>query len=667
MLCDLCEAACTLEKSSTGLATSIHHTGPEDLNRSKDDGCQICFRLWNSLANQQIKIAFSPDQAPYWKSGDRFENYNIDDYYGIRAMRDGQKFLFKCRNIRGGYATLLSLDLDLKITSYVNVSSDRTSTTTASEQSLDMIRRWLDDCTDKHDKCSSGRSKDPALPTRLVQIRPYLRLVTTNSLPSSTLYVALSHCWGLDPIFTLKESVVDDLHKSIPAENLPRNFLDAISITSKLGVDYIWIDSLCIIQDSKEDWLHEASRMQEVYSHCWLNLAATGFPDGSKGIFGQRDASSFLGYIERPGEYNLVDTLQWLVEVEKAPLNMRAWVLQERLLSPRTIHFGTAQVFWDCREQPHSETFPKTMPVQTKVPSYASSNNLTIKGRVWGPYGSGDKSSYLNTWCNIVQSYNELRLTKEEDRLVALSGIAHFMESKVGGEYFAGLWKTSLLEFTQQLCWVVELQYGRRVYNESYLGEVMEPSRRRPVYCGPTWSWVSVSGAPLFNKPGYTPLIEVLEIDVSLLGSDPMGPLRNASLRIKALLVKALIHWTQDERQWPDESVRLDVEINGTKMTGFLTPDACMYDSPLIDLGPAPLDVDSPYVPASSQKGLNVSSQAKQTMEAYLIAMLDSHGFTDCLLLRPTGRQADEFQRIGFLTLFARSEIFEDKKVVKLV
>jgi hypothetical protein len=301
------------------------------------------------------------------------------------------------------------------------------------------------------------------------------------------------------------------------------------------------------------------------------------------------------------------------------------------------------------------------------MPSYASSTTLTIKGTVWGTHGSRDKSEYLNTWCNIVKSYNELRLTKEEDRLVALSGIAHFMESKVGGEYFAGLWKTNLEKFTQQLCWEVELQYYRRVYNDSYLGEVMEPSRPRPVYCGPTWSWVSVSGAPEFHILGFsTPLIEVLDIDVSLVGSDPMGPLRNASLRIKAPLVKALIHWPQDKRQWPNSKVDLDLEINGTKMTGTLTPDACMYDSPLIDLGPAPLDVDSPYVPASSQKGPNVSSQAKETMEAYLIAMLDYFSI-HCLWLRPTGRQADEFQRIGFLKLKTSSKIFEDKKVVKLV
>jgi hypothetical protein len=101
-----------------------------------------------------------------------------------------------------------------------------------------------------------------------------------------------------------------------------------------------------------------------------------------------------------------------------------------------------------------------------KTPSYASSTTLTIKGTVWGTSSSG-KSHYLGIWCNCQERYNRLRLTEEEDRLVALGGIASTMKSRVGGDYFAGLWKTQdPLDFIKQLCWRAELQYHHRVNNK---------------------------------------------------------------------------------------------------------------------------------------------------------------------------------------------------------
>jgi hypothetical protein len=144
MFCHLCKAACSLRESKRDgyrLPTSTYCASLEDLKRSKDKGCLICFRLWNSLVNQQIEVAFSPDQAPDWRPGDRTENYNIDDFYGILAIRDYDTLTFKCRNVRSGYTILLSLNLDNKDDSVYATSSDRTSTTTASEESLDMIRR----------------------------------------------------------------------------------------------------------------------------------------------------------------------------------------------------------------------------------------------------------------------------------------------------------------------------------------------------------------------------------------------------------------------------------------------------------------------------------------------------------------------------------------------
>jgi hypothetical protein len=148
-------------------------------------GCQICYRPWNSLANQQIEIAITPDQASNWEPGEGSKDGG--DFHGIRATREFSNILFKCRNTRGGYATLLNLALETDYgNTYWSISTDKTSTTTASEESLDVIRMWLHECTSGHEQCNSSRPDAATLPTRLVQIRPQLRLIAADGLPADT-------------------------------------------------------------------------------------------------------------------------------------------------------------------------------------------------------------------------------------------------------------------------------------------------------------------------------------------------------------------------------------------------------------------------------------------------------------------------------------------------
>jgi hypothetical protein len=166
----------------------------------------------------------------------------------------------------------------------------------------------------------------------------------------------LSHCWGTTPIFRLLTGNIETLQKSLPVEHLPQTFQDAILLTRRLGIEYIWIDSLCIIQDSITDWAKESVTMGDVYKHAYCNIAATGFPDGQKGLYVKRDPQ-LLQLLEfripsgprknrdiPSGSYYCIDSV-WENEVIDAPLNKRAWVFQERYLSPRILHFGARQLF----------------------------------------------------------------------------------------------------------------------------------------------------------------------------------------------------------------------------------------------------------------------------------------------------------------------------------
>jgi hypothetical protein len=157
------------------------------------------------------------------------------------------------------------------------------------------------------------------------------------------------HRWGADTACALRNNV-EFLLPGLDFEQLPKNFQDAITTTRLLGIRYLWIDSLCIIQDDEEDWLRESVNMEKVYSSAYVTIAATssksdeGFLHRSPTYFARLPDSvelrqaAFLSRME--GDFER--------DVEKGELNQRAWVLQERFLSPRIIHFASAQTYWEC-------------------------------------------------------------------------------------------------------------------------------------------------------------------------------------------------------------------------------------------------------------------------------------------------------------------------------
>jgi hypothetical protein len=224
---------------------------------------------------------------------------------------------------------------------------------TSSETSFAMAAEWLRECTLKHDRCNRVNTPKEWAPNRLIDVgsrSPFpdiIKLKQTKSWKTPIRYAALSHCWGAIQPLKLLQSNLHALMDGILLVNLPKTFQDAVYTTRKLGIQYLWIDSLCIIQDSNEDWDLESSLMTHVYGGCLLNIAAAASNDCTGGLF-QKRPSSYLGpcliSVENQNEaliswYQLWDQNLWHAEFETAKLNTRAWVLQERMLSPRTLAF----------------------------------------------------------------------------------------------------------------------------------------------------------------------------------------------------------------------------------------------------------------------------------------------------------------------------------------
>ncbi|KAG4442990.1 hypothetical protein IFR05_001521 [Cadophora sp. M221] len=262
------------------------------------------------------------------------------------------------------------------------------SPSTASNESMMQADKWFKECLEIHEGCSSALPKSNFVPSRLIEIRgtdvnsPSIRLQEKSTLPAKVSYATLSHCWGTSMPFKLTLQNLVACKEDIPMHSLTKVFQDAIYFAHRSGTHYIWIDSLCIIQDSPQDWTSESSTMGAIYHHSILNIAATGFADGANGLFVKRDPNILLPiavridediYLStkretnkdarykpvRNGNYYLVDTYTWKEGVDESPLCKRGWVAQERALSVCTLHFGKEQLFWECMCTNASEVFPK--------------------------------------------------------------------------------------------------------------------------------------------------------------------------------------------------------------------------------------------------------------------------------------------------------------------
>ncbi len=344
------------------------------------------------------------------------------------------------------------------------------------------------------------------IPTRLVStMEGDIRVCLHTEVPASTEYATLSHCWGDVKFLTLLRANIAAFRAKIPQEALSQTFKDAISISQDLGFSYLWIDSLCILQDDPDDWRRESGLMGAVYGGSGLNIAASGAVDGSVGCFFSRPPTwrcqVELAIGSQASRYDCICSALPDTCLSNMPLVQRGWALQERLLPTRTLHFTTTEVFWECHQKSACESFPEELPPAcTSWPTHFSKQPLT-----------------QSMWPWIVERYSTCKLTYARDKLVAISGLARHIQKQNKDQYVAGMWRT---ELESSLCW-----------SSPKLSQHLEGN----LYGAPTWSWASMDGEIRFSshlKEKKQLHIRVLDIKIHLSGLDPFGPLPAAKLRL---------------------------------------------------------------------------------------------------------------------------------------
>ncbi|KAF2807618.1 HET-domain-containing protein [Mytilinidion resinicola] len=238
--------------------------------------------------------------------------------------------------------------------------------TTSSEITFATIKEWIEQCNRNHDCC--GLDPSQWLPTRVLDVSgsgdSTIRLLQNERAEGK--YLALSHCWGVPKPHALTlGNNFEEMKRGVPIASLPKTFQDAVVFTRDMGVQYLWIDCLCIIQDVKDDWRRESAQMAAVYQNSYLTITSSHAASSDGGLFHEvhsqyaakelkvdsNDGNSYAIYVQRLLEHDIHwDNGGSKALYEQCPLLSRAWAFQERLIPPRVLHFRRNEVMWECNE-----------------------------------------------------------------------------------------------------------------------------------------------------------------------------------------------------------------------------------------------------------------------------------------------------------------------------
>ena len=518
-LCEVCKRIfATGPPSDFAGINRLEGRSPIDFQAAASRGCGICKLVIRSKLYKDRKWCTRKIQIEAYLDKD------LDDTVFVRFAENGSYYgeetvelrLLKPQGITPElFGTLVLIRGSNMITETSRLNPQWLPPSSLGTKSLEVFNKlthWLTTCISSHTGCTKPNVQTNLLPVRMLEIdldgcEPLERIrLRCDVWP--TIYATLSHCWGPDlrTIPRLLQKNLADRVQEIMLDTLPRTFTDAVLCAYRLGIRYLWIDCLCIIQDSKEDWLQQSAKMAEIYSNSFVNFSATASSSCDGGLFRSRSYSDvnpcivdphFKGY---PGFlYHCVDPDVWL-DVKDGVLSTRGWTFQETLLAPRTLHFAETQIYWQCESLRASEIY--------------------VDGLLHTPFNVKNQlASTGNKWWTIVNEYTSRSLTHEtEDKLVALSGVARRVamnDHLKDNEYLAGIWRH-------------DLPFG--LFWRSISGGF-------PLHNGvPSWSWASISSKVKiwFNVSfeGTAPYsCDIVAAHVTPK-ADPYGQVRGGSIRI---------------------------------------------------------------------------------------------------------------------------------------
>lgn len=425
------------------------------------------------------------------------------------------------------------------------------------EQCYMTVLKCLQNCLRTHTMCPRSDPTTTLLPDRVIDCsnprKP--RIVETGGTQYGS-YVALSYIWGDKQPLTTTKNIDKYVNEGLDISQFPATIRDAVTVMHGLGQRYLWIDALCILQDSPQDLITQLKKMCQIYRNNLFTISAAcaetvqeGFlpiyssrsiqipnahipyrcPDGTLGTIYicHEKAKYYSGFGPNSG---IQDTLD--------PINRRAWCLQERFLPPRNVIYANS-ISFSCQTTSARINSPLSCNPRTD----AGVINALLRPRntpsecekiMSTEQKESERSAFRELWLDVLRNYTARRASYASDKFPALAALVEQFHLATGDQYLAGLWKKTLLF---DLLWKRAHRFAPR------------PQR----YRAPSWSWAA-------REEGVSPIhqvdedkwsadpeilkVEILECEVELKNKDlPFGEVTGGFLKLKGRLKRAVVRY----------------------------------------------------------------------------------------------------------------------------
>ncbi|KAL6228851.1 heterokaryon incompatibility protein-domain-containing protein [Aspergillus navahoensis] len=577
-----CSCCRLLFFDAKAMAPAIEHTSrilsQEEIFEAAAGGCTLF--LWLQRAIQRPE-GNDPEGRHFLLSLVSKDQESFDISTFNFASNNQDEFDHRSHGDLGVYA-----DPDNPAAKYI--SGRPLLTAVGSKDSVRRSRKWLADChqSPAHTACrGSGRAHLPERVIRIEGERIYL-FEPDGYVPGK--YAVLSYSWGGGlPYRTLKENRKSH-RRSIPFDKLTKTVQDAITTSSDLGLKYIWVDCLCVIQDDKKDLIKQIKNLPDIFQGAYVTISAASASSSSQGFLYDRKPDIVrVPYMLPDGNLGALNLFQE-TSADPEPIHTRAWTLQEHIHSCRILEYGSQQLRRICRGPLDGDTYART--------TLRKFDPAKFDKGIWG-HAPSPREVLLNYWRPLVEHYTQRKLTYPTDRPLAILGIAREYSKVMGSEYVEGLWKKHLYE---DLLW--------------YRHAPEKLQSRYTEHIAPSWSWLSLDGVTIrWLNPESDLAPDQFEINVDRLSDRWLGNVAGDDTRVlkaTGFLRKAL--WMQE--------------------TQFLLPRSECLDAPIAIII---ADAEEPRV--SSQEGIVVEC----------LTVLRSPVTNVGLVLVQSSQVRNEYRRVG--------------------